>query len=48
MSSVIAFAGAVLIAAALWDVFHGLFHPSGQGAISHTVMAGVWAGAPAS
>ncbi|MCK6210759.1 potassium channel family protein [Georgenia sp. EYE_87] len=34
--------GAALIGTALWDVFHTLWHPSGQGRLGHTVMALVW------
>lgn len=34
--------GALLVLAAVWDVFHTLWHPSGQGRISKTVMTLVW------
>jgi len=39
--------GAALVAAGLWDMYHGLLHPSGRGALSHGVMAGVWRAAAA-
>lgn len=34
--------GSALVAAALWDLFHTLGHPSGRGTISHGVISGVW------
>ncbi|RPF28283.1 potassium channel family protein [Georgenia muralis] len=34
--------GGALVATALWDLFHTLAHPSGQGAVSSRVLALVW------
>ncbi|WP_043500853.1 potassium channel family protein [Georgenia sp. SUBG003] len=34
--------GAAVTAAVVWDVFHTLWHPSGQGRLSHALMAFVW------
>lgn len=38
-------AGVVLVALALRDVFHTLWHPTGQGAIAARLVRAVWAGA---
>ena len=34
--------GAVVVLAALRDIFHTIWHPSGQGRISHLVVRGLW------
>lgn len=34
--------GGALILVVLWDVFHSLWHPIGQGVVSRSVMAVVW------
>jgi hypothetical protein len=34
--------GAGIVLIVIWDVFHTLWHPSGQGRLSKTVMHGVW------
>lgn len=34
--------GALLVALVLRDVFHTLFHPAGQGRLSHLVLSGTW------
>ena len=42
VSVALPFVGALLIVATLRDVFHMLFHPSGQGGFSIAVFRGVW------
>lgn len=42
MDIVLTVLGVAVIVLGLRDMFHTLLHPSGKGAISHTVMALVW------
>ncbi len=42
MTSVMSVLGGVLVATALWDVFHTLWNPSGQGPVSRLTMRAVW------
>lgn len=42
MSWLVSALGAVVVAAVVRDIFHTLFHPSGQGALSWRVLRGVW------
>lgn len=44
MSWVVSFAGVVVAGAALRDVFHTLFHPTGSGTLSSLVLRGSWRG----
>ncbi|AEF41795.1 potassium channel family protein [Hoyosella subflava] len=34
--------GALLVSTVLWDIFHTLWHTSGQGRIAHVVLLAVW------
>jgi hypothetical protein len=34
--------GGLVVLLVLWDVFHSLWHPTGQGIVSHSAMASVW------
>ncbi len=42
MTGIVSVAGIALVAVALWDVFHTLWHPSGQGALSDLLVKAVW------
>src|SRR5690625_6633737 len=42
MTWVMSVLGGVLVLTALWDVFHTLWNPSGQGPVSRLTMRGVW------
>lgn len=42
VSAVVTAVGASLVLVVMWDVFHTLWHPSGQGRLSKGLMAGVW------
>ena len=42
VSVVVSVAGVLLVLGVVWDVFHTIFHPSGQGRISGAAMAGIW------
>ncbi|MFL5318323.1 MAG: hypothetical protein ACJ790_01605 [Myxococcaceae bacterium] len=42
MSALLPVVGVVLIGAALYDIFHTLFHPMGHGSLSGFVMKAVW------
>ncbi|MFC7401341.1 potassium channel family protein [Citricoccus sp. GCM10030269] len=42
MDVVLTIAGIAVIALGLWDMFHSLLHPEGQGTLSHLMLAGVW------
>ena len=42
MATVITMAGVALIAVALRDTFHTVFHPSGHGSLASAVQRGVW------
>lgn len=42
MTWAISVLGGVLVATALWDVFHTLWHPSGQGPVGKLIMRMVW------
>ncbi|MFI7482928.1 potassium channel family protein [Kocuria sp. M1R5S2] len=42
MDVVLTLAGIALIVMGLLDIFHGLLHPSGKGALGHAVLVGAW------
>ena len=42
MDAVLTIAGVAVIVIGLWDMFHTLLHPSGQGRLSQLVLTGVW------
>lgn len=42
MTALLTVAGALVVGLALRDVFHTLWHPTGQGAVASRLMSGVW------